>query len=1006
MTSACRPSTAWRRLAILAYAASLAAPAPGAETCGTCARTSLGLAPRSYPAGDAPVAAAAGDLDGDGRADLVVANNPPTAGKIRVLLGGPLGFAVAGTYDQLVPVPRGVAIADFDTDGLPDVAVGAGEAGSGEVSIFRNLGGGTLSAAPVVSRTAGNNTSAVVVGDFDGNGTQDVAAAAEDSNQVLVFLGNGKGGLDTGHVTSVGNQPRALVAGRFDADAILDLAVACAGDDRVRVLKGNGDGTFTAGPILTVGDEPVGLAAADLEPDGDLDLVSANHSAGTVSILTNDGTGVFTPAGVSPVVGGTPTGVAVLQVAGTSRLDIVTASGPNTWVDLLLDDGAGGYQAATHPSVLLGPQSVVPVDADADGRLDLAVPCRTSDAVAVLLARPPGPPPLAAAVRYAVGSQPAAAAAVDLDGDLDVDLAVANEGASTVSILLNNGSGGFSAFGGPRTVRSGPRAIVAGDFDRDGIQDLAVSSNVANEVSLLRGTGSGNFAAVAWVGAGPGPDGLAAADVDGDLDLDLLVCNRVSSGTVTFLRNTSTVGAISFVLADTFAVGPDPTSIFVGRLDGNATLDFAVANYTAARLTVLHGNGAGDFADLTPEILPLAAGDVTPTSVLGADFDGDGDADLAATVLTGSAVSIFRNDGTSFFQPPSRIPAMDLAVHAAAADVNHDGKLDLAVATTGFEALRGQGSVTTFEAGEDFVAGGSPVHVIVEDFSRDGIRDVAVVNRGTNDVSIVLGTRCAARRLVLTQQPAEAACLTGLAPFNLQAVVEARDDGGNLACPAGEQVQAAIVAGTGTAGAVLTGTVNSPPSVPLTSGIASFTGTTDSLTLDKAGRRYQLQFSLPTLPAVPPAVSHTFTLGAQPVILGPASFCPGSQATYASNPAEGDYDEYRWTLDGAASPFAFAPSIVLKEPPTLALGSHVLSLQTRVDSCVLSAPDRTLWYATWLGTTLSAQGPTTVCVDCLGGTVKPTDQGGGRSRRASGATAPRPAARSLPSPARPARPTS
>ena len=528
--------------------------------------------------------------------------------------------------------------------------------GSGLVLVFRNLGGGSLSVLPIVSRSAGNNTSAVVAGDFDGNGTQDVAAVAEGSNQVFVFLGNGNGGLDSGHVTLVGAQPRALAAGLFDADAVLDLAVACAGDDQVRVLKGNGDGTFSAGTILTVGNEPVSLAAADLEADGDLDLVTANYSGGTVSILTNDGTGVFTPAGVSPAVGGTPNSVAVLQVAGTSRLDIVTASGPmNSWVDLLLDDGAGGYQAATRHSVLISPLAVVPVDADADGRLDVAVPCRASDAVAVLIARPPGPPPLAAATRYAVGLQPAAAVAADLDDDGDLDLAVANEGASSVSILLNNGSGAFSAFGGPRTVRSGPRAIVAGDFDRDGIRDLAVSSNVTNEVSVLRGTGGGNFAAVAWFAAGSGPDGLAAADVDGDTDLDLLVCNHVSSGAVAFLRNTSTFGAISFALPDTFAVGPEPTSIFVGPLDGNATLDFAVANaLTANRLTVLHGDGTGDFDDVTPEILSLTGGDTTLTSVVGADFDGDGDTDLAATVLTGSAVSVFRNDGTSFL--PAAVP--------------------------------------------------------------------------------------------------------------------------------------------------------------------------------------------------------------------------------------------------------------------------------------------------------------------------------------------------------------
>ena len=228
----------------------------------------------------------------------------------------------------------------------------------------------------------------------------------------------------------------------------------------------------------------------------------------------------------------------------------------------------------------------------------------------------------------------------------------------------------------------------------------------------------------------------------------------------------------------------------------------------------------------------------------------------------------------------------------------------------------------------------------------------------------------------MIEQPAQS-CRTGSGPYpGLQAVVETRDDGGNLACPVGD-VTAAIAPGTGTTGATLTGAGSPPfplPSVSLSSGVASFkVASSSSLTIDKAGRRYRLQFALPGLQ---PVLSRSFTLGAQPVILGPTSFCPSAQATYAADPAEGSYDAIPVDADGAPSPFAFTPSVVLKEPPPLSLGSNTLTLQARVDSCALST-FRTIWYSAWLRTTLSPLGPTTVCVDCLGGTVKPSDEGGG-----------------------------
>jgi outer membrane protein assembly factor BamB len=207
-------------------------------------------------------------------------------------------------------------------------------------------------------------------------------------------------------------------------------------------------------------------------------------------------------------------------------------------------------------------------------------------------------------------------------------------------------------------------------------------------------------------------------------------------------------------------------------------------------------------------------------------------------------------------------------------------------------------------------------------------------------------------------------CGTGLSPYSREAVVQVLDDGGNLALCATGNVTPGIVPGTGAAGAVLGG----PAFRPVVDGEATFTGA-NALTIDRAGRRYRLSFSLA---GVSPATTRSFTLGAELAILGTPSVCPTGSATFGT---EGSYDEYAWTLDPPASPFAFTPTVVLQQPP-LSLGSHTLRVDARVDGCS-ATKNLSIYAGSLVTTTLAIQGLDTVCVDCIGGTIKPLDLGGG-----------------------------
>jgi hypothetical protein len=930
----------------------------------TCGQTSFSLAPRSYEAGKDPVAAAVADLDEDGRRDLVVADN---AGQtLQLLKGAPSGLVRVQSAPwpiALPATPRGVAAGDFDADGHLDVVVAMG----GQVRLYKGDGTGGLAASS--TQSAGTNLSGVVVADFNGDGKPDAAATDEGANKVYVFLGDGAGGLGAGLATTVGTGPRALAAADVNGDGLTDLAVAVAGGSaNVWVLKGLGDGTFSSFGTLTVGTDPWGIVASDLDADGKVDLATADHGSSRVSVLKGGGDGTF-GAATPYTVGMFPTGLALVDVAGSARPDIAvsTASvGGSPAAYLLVDNGVGlsGYLGATAHPVRTSPQTVVPLDVDADGRPDLVLPCRNSGAVVVLVARPPGPPIFSAAPNVAVGPQPVKAVVADFDRDGDLDLAVANSGAATVTVLANDGAGGLSLSSTP-TVGTGPLDIVTADFDRDGVPDLATASATTNSVSILRGLPGGGFASAITVSGISTASCLAVGDFDRDGDVDLAVCNKVASGTVTILQNQTLAGGpITFAAllpTSTFAAGNLPAAIFVADLNRDGIPDLAITNSVSADVTVRFGDGTGAFP--TSATLSLAP-DVSPVSVTGGDLDLDGDVDLVVAAYGSGLVDVLPNNGSGTFGPPIRLSAPDLPQLVTVADLNRDGKPDIAVAATGLKALRGKGSLLVsppFQEPEGWVARYTPYALVVADFNRDGSPDVAVVNQASNDVSVLLSSACAPRRLDVSPQPA--ACGTGPGPFPFTTGVTALDDGGNLAaCANGNTVDAAIVPGTGDPTASLSGST----AVALSSGTASF-----SLSIDKPGKRYRLSF---TTSGAVPGTTRRFTLGSDLAITGPTSFCPGSSAVYSAPPG---YDSYKWTLTPtppATPPFTNPLTL---DSAKVVPGANTLALTSWIDTCPAS-DSVGIYVGDLQSVTLSlVSGSATVCVDCIGGTVQPTETGGG-----------------------------
>jgi hypothetical protein len=339
------------------------------------------------------------------------------------------------------------------------------------------------------------------------------------------------------------------------------------------------------------------------------------------------------------------------------------------------------------------------------------------------------------------GDGPTATVAADLDGDGDLDLATANQNGGDVTILKNGGSGNFNQPGSsPESAGSVPDSIVAADFDGDLDQDLAVANFASTDVTILRNGGTGNFTQPpsSPVPVGIGPDELTVADLDGDLDQDLAVANA-DTDDVTILRNDS-LGNFDQPTTSPEAAGDDPRSVAAGDFDADGDNDLAVANATIDAVTILRNNGSGDFNE--PASSPEAAGD-GPQTIAVEQLDGDGDLDLAVGNGNAGTVTILRNNGSGNFGEPasSPEPAGARSTWVVAADFDLDGDRDLASAdflNDRLGILRNNGSGNFNQpASSPETVGDAPFGIAVGDFDGDLDADIATANIGSDDVTIL-----------------------------------------------------------------------------------------------------------------------------------------------------------------------------------------------------------------------------------------------------------------------------
>jgi hypothetical protein len=635
--------------------------------------------PISITVGGSLNGVAAADLTGSGLDDIVTTN---TNGTVSVLLSNGNGTFQAPETIALGATPATVALGDFTHDGLLDILTGNA---NGTVSVLPGNGNGTFQ-NPIFS-SVGIHPLSVAVGDFNQDGTPDLAVGTGEG--VSVLQGNGDG---TFQVTAsfpffldpqnpdFGTTPvTSIEVGSFRNGGPLDIVANAS------LLRGNGDGTFQDPAGLPLFGAPANsVVVGDFNGDGKLDVVTSNFagnfgSPATMSFLAGNGDGTFQAVHTVPV-SATASSLAAGDFTGTGTLGLAFAMQFSDLVTALPGNGDGTF--ATVPSFASTgfPTAMASGVLTSSAKPDLVT---VGDNIAVLLNNGDGTFRSGPVLPLAFPGDSVAIGAFTSDGNQDLAVGTINQhGDGTVNVYLGHGDGTFAA---PRVFDIGFDAfdiqLATGDFNGDGQLDLAlmyqqfVGGAEDSFLQILLGHGDGTFESSQAMQIPDDSISLATGHFHDPTILDVVTTSEEGSVSVFLGRGDGTLQP-----PQTRTVAEDVRGVAVGDLHGTGNDDIVVATLghlgAPSDVLVLPSNGDGTFG--APQVTQVQFLNPEPGPVV-ADFFGDGK--LSVGVATSAGVSVLRGNGDGTFQAPVTYLAGAGGFRSSSlisADFNGDGKPDLA----------------------------------------------------------------------------------------------------------------------------------------------------------------------------------------------------------------------------------------------------------------------------------------------------------------------------------------
>ena len=697
-----------------------------------------------------PVPLASADFNNDNRLDIAIADS--SIHSIGIWTNYyQADFAIQTKYSTgSSPQPYSVAIADFNNDTLLDLVVA--NSGMKNIGIRLGFGNGSFGMETIYSVDLNSFPRHVNVADLNQDGHADFVVADSNNDNVIVFFGNGDGTFGSHSTYSMGLQssPTWVAIANMNNDGWVDLIVANHGTDRLGILYGYDYATFTLHQTYSTGNNSYlkFVSVADMNNDNRLDIVVVNRNADNIGIFFGDGNGSF-PTQITYSTGtqSFPSAMTINDLNKDSYSDIIVGNDGTDSIGIILADGKGAFRPMiTYP---IGPYStpsfIIVGDVNNDDELDVIVADETENNVGIFLGLGNGS--LSVITTYFTGfySRPCSIALADFNNDSYLDMVVAHLGMDTIGVSQGYGDGNFA----PETTfwfrrATQPKFVAVGDFNDDDQLDIAVTNNGFGDVIILFGFGNGSFynadVTQHYIRTLGMPSYLVVDDFNDDNRSDIaVICAENSAFTILF--GTTDDDFVQGRLYTTSSGSPNK-AMASGDFNNDSRLDLVVTNIEDGNIDIFLRNGNEFFG--TPFIRTTGSSS-QPYSVAIADFDRSNQSDIVMANYGTDNIGFISEELIKMpIDPTTYSTGIDSHPRAlAVADFNNDDQIDIAIVNSGsndvtiFRGFR-NGSFEVIESYSTGI-GSIPYSIAVNDFNNDHRLDLAIANAGANTVLILFG---------------------------------------------------------------------------------------------------------------------------------------------------------------------------------------------------------------------------------------------------------------------------